>query len=88
MQCGGPVTHPIRAKLGEQGEEFVVPSGGALVLSDAKSTEQRAAMLAVLERIARGVEKGGVVIVESMNPERAREHIMTLEDAVWGLMPS
>jgi hypothetical protein len=88
MQQGGPVTHPIRAKLGEAGEEYVVPSGGALVLSDEKSTEQRTAMLAILERIARGVEKGGVVIVESMNPQKAREHVLTLEDAAWGMMPS
>ena len=52
-----------------------------------RRAEQRAAMLAVLERIARGVEKGGVVIVKSMNPQKAREHVLTLEDAAWGMMP-
>jgi len=89
-QHGGPVgsTEAVRLHQGE----YVVPAAGALVLRDQGGglSEYEEKALRLFERLVQLAESGkqNVVIVESMNPQKASEHILSLEDAAYGMMPA
>jgi hypothetical protein len=89
-QRGGPVdsTEAVRVHQGE----YVVPVGGSLVLRDEGQglSEYEEKALRLFERLVQLAEGGkqSVVIMESMSPSKAKEHVLSLEDAAWGMMPS
>lgn len=89
-QLGGYIERGEVARLHEG--EYVVPRGGELVIrgDDSKSVALFEQMIALLGRIATASEHGeqSMVIVETPNAQKAKQHMLDLGDQAYALWPS
>jgi hypothetical protein len=62
--AGGPVNRPTIGLLGEAGQEYVVPSGGALVMRSS-SDEKSDQMITLLTIIASAMQSGARIVIDA-----------------------
>jgi hypothetical protein len=84
-QFGGPIMEPTLALLGEAGEEYVVPRGGALVKTDDRSIAVLGQILEVLQSIHRDGKDIHVSVIGS--PATQAQQGLSLEDQSYANWP-